>query len=136
MDRKATFAFPDGKDSTPIRNTEKVTRDRWSACTGPAGDKTVTVAMFSHPQTCRHPTYWFTMSDSLTYMTATLNLYRQPMTLQKGQALDLVYGVAVWDGKVNAETVETAYRKWVGRTPEPADRDGRAERPQRIRTHF
>ena len=74
MDRAARFLFPDGRDSTPVRNTEKVTRDRWCACVGPVDGKTVTVAMFSHPGNYRHPASWFTMSDGLTYMTATLNL--------------------------------------------------------------
>jgi hypothetical protein len=120
MDRAARFLFPDGKDSTPVRNTEKVTRDRWCACIGPVDGKTVTVAMFSHPGNNRHPASWFTMSDSLTYMTATLNLYRQPMVLKATQPLELSYGVAVWDGEAKAADIEALYTRWQAATPAPS----------------
>lgn len=119
MDRAARFLFQDGKDSTPVRNTEKVTRDRWCACIGPVDGKTVTVAMFSHPGNYRHPASWFTMSDSLTYMTATLNLFRQPLVLKEKQPLELSYGVAVWDGEAKAGVIESLYQRWQAVTPAP-----------------
>lgn len=120
MDNAARFTFPDGKDSTPVRNTEKVTRDRWCACTGPVEGKTVTVAMFAHPDNFRHPCAWFTMSDSLTYMTATLNLYRQPLLLRAGTELELCYGVAAWDGEPKPDEIEALYRRWLTLAPKPA----------------
>jgi hypothetical protein len=121
MDRKARFAFPDGSEATPVRNTERVTRDRWCACAGPVDGRTVTVAMFSHPGNPRHPAHWFTMSDSLTYMTGTLNLYREPLSLPAGQTLGLVYGVAVWDGEADAGAVEELYGAWVKLVAETED---------------
>jgi hypothetical protein len=119
MDTLARFVFPDGKDATPVRNTEKVTRDRWTAGVGPVDGRTVTVAMFDHPGNLRHPAAWFTMSDALTYMTATLNLHRQPLAVEPGRPLELRYGVAVWDGAASVETIEALYRAWAGRTPAP-----------------
>jgi hypothetical protein len=119
MDGKARFLFPEGTNTVAVRNTEKVTSDRWCACVGPVGDKIVTVAMLSHPGNPRHPTNWFTMSDSLTYMTATLNLYRQPLSLPAGQTLALVYGVAVWDGEADPASIEALYRQWLKITAAP-----------------
>lgn len=120
MDRGAArFLFPDGKDSTPVRNSEKVTRDRWCACVGPVDGKTVTVAMFSHPKNYRHPASWFTMSDGLTYMTATLNLYRQPLVLKAAHPLELTYGIAVWDGEAKPADIEALYGRWLAATPAP-----------------
>lgn len=124
MDRAAKFLFADPKDVAPVRNTEKVTRDRWCACVGPVDGKTVTAAMFSHPGNYRHPASWFTMSDSLTYMTATLNLYRQPLTLVAGKPLELTYGIAVWDGEAKMEEIESLYQRWQAATPAPEKMEG------------
>ena len=129
MDRAARFLFPDGRDSTPVRNTEKVTRDRWCACVGPVDGKTVTVAMFSHPGNYRHPASWFTMSDGLTYMTATLNLYRQPLVLTATQPLELSYGVAVWDGEAKVGDIEALYQRWQAATPAPLGMENSKDAP-------
>ncbi len=120
MDRKAEFAFLNEVDSTPVRNTEKVTRAGGVACTGPVEGKAVTVAMFSYPPHCRHITHWFTMSDSLSYMTATMNLYRQPVLLREGQVIEVMHGVAVWDGAASKASVGKARSAWAAAVEPPA----------------
>jgi hypothetical protein len=120
MDRHAVFHFPEGRERRHVRNTEHVTRDRWCAAVGPVAEATVTVVMFDHPDNLRHPAAWFTMSDSLTYMSATLGMDRQPLTLEVGEPLTLMYGIVVWDGAQPPDIVEDAYRRWVRQTSAPA----------------
>jgi len=113
MDKIGTFLFPDGSKATKVRRTEEVTPDNWCAYVTSVDDKPVTVAMFSAPSNFRHPTYWFTMTAPFAYISATLNLYREPHTLEAGKSLDLVYGVAVFDGKQDKAAIEKTYQRWL-----------------------
>ena len=78
-----------------------------------ADGKPVTVALFSDPTNARHPTMFFTMPVGFAYQSATLNVYREPLTIEPGKPLVLCYGVALWDGRVGAEQVDAAYKEWV-----------------------
>ena len=118
MDKIGSFIFPDGKNSTSVRGTEKVTPDTWCAFQAAIKDKPVTVAMFSAPSNFRHPTYWFTMVAPFAYISATLNLYRDPHTLKPGSALDLTYGVVVFDGRQEKRAIEKLYQTWLKLLPE------------------
>ena len=112
MDKVGTFLNPTGKPGEAVRGTEKLVRAPWCAYTAPADGKPVTVALFDHPENPRHPAHFFTMTSHFAYLAATLNLHRQPIALPKGQALELVYGIAVWDGAVDSEKIEAAYKQW------------------------
>jgi len=112
MDEKGTFIFPDGGNSTLVRGTEKVTSDRWCAYVAENSGKPITVAMFSSQSNVRHPTYWFTMTKPFAYISATLNLYRESYTLKPAETLDIVHGVAVFDGKQDKAAIEKAYEIW------------------------
>lgn len=136
MDGKAEFTFLNEVKSTPVRNTERVTWAGGVACTGPVNDdRTVTVAMLSYPPHCSHITHWFTMSDSLTYMTATMNLYRQPIVLREGNSLDIKHAVAVWDGAVTEKQLRAASLAW-RKTVEPPARPGWAETHVNLATSY
>ena len=76
----------------------------------------VTVAMFDHPDNPRHPATWFTMPSSFAYLSATLNLEKEPMVLSESQELDLTYAVAAWDGKIAAQEIQKTYENWLSRT--------------------
>jgi hypothetical protein len=67
--------------------------------------------MFDHPNNPRHPATWFTMAKPFAYMSATLRLHEEPMRLDKH--LLLIYGVALWDGRVETEQIDGLYREWV-----------------------
>ena len=56
--------------------------------------------MFDGPKNPR-PALWFTMKDPFAYMSATVNLWKEPMELK--ESMTLTYGVAVWDGVIKAE---------------------------------
>ena len=73
----------------------------------------MTVALFDHPQNPRHPARMFTMAKPFAYLSATLNLWKEPLKIEAGKPLDLKYAVAVWDGEVDDARVERLYEKWV-----------------------
>jgi len=112
MDREGKFFTSEGKEGTVVRGQERLTPARWCAYTAPAGGKTVTAAMFDDPKNARHPALFFTMPAHFAYISATLNLWKEPLEVKAGQPLVLRYGVALWDGEVKPEEVEKVYRSW------------------------
>lgn len=120
MDEEGSFFNADQAEGEPVRGDEQLTRSRWCAYAAMANGSPVTVAMFDSPENARHPAWWFTMQTPFAYLSATLNLHREPMELKSGAPLTLRYGVAFWDGHVDAEAVEQAFRKWL-ETLQPAE---------------
>ncbi|OHB69018.1 MAG: hypothetical protein A2V70_20555, partial [Planctomycetes bacterium RBG_13_63_9] len=104
-----------GKLGPIVRGDERLTKAKWSAYTAPAGGKPVTVAMFDDPHNPRHPARFFTMVEHFAYLSATLNLSEEPLTVKADEPLRLRYAVAVWDGEVGPPTVEEAYQQWIKR---------------------
>jgi hypothetical protein len=113
MDSGGRFFNADDKQGEIVRGDERVTPTRWCAYTAKADGKTVTVAIFDHPKNCRHPARMFTMNTPFAYLSATCNVWKEPITIKAGKPLDLRYGVAVWDGAVDKKTVEKLYQRWL-----------------------
>jgi hypothetical protein len=114
MDRNGQFTFATGKPGEVIRGEERVTHTKWVAYHSDAGDgQLVTVALFDHPRNPRHPAAMFTMSKPFAYMSATLELFRQPLTLTAARPLVVRYGVALWDGEIEREAIESLYATWL-----------------------
>ena len=120
MDGADDFFTPDGKSKTrlgeaageTVRGNERLVRGKWCAYAAEADGKPVTVAMFDHPSNVR-PAWWFIMAKPFAYLSAALNLHREPLTVEAGKPLALTYGVAVWDGRVKAEEIEILYARWL-----------------------
>ncbi len=87
-------------------------RAKRCAYTAKADGKPVTVAMFDHPGNFR-PATFFTLTHGFAYLSATLNEWKEPITLKAGQPLKLCYGIALWDGEVDKAAVEKLYQRWV-----------------------
>jgi len=114
MDKGGQFIFPNNiRFETLVRGDEHVTPAEWCAYTARTEGKDVTVAMFNAPSNPRKAAHWFTMTKPFAYISATLNLYREPLTLEQGKTLDLCYGVALWDGKVSPEKIGQLYQRWL-----------------------
>jgi hypothetical protein len=112
MDNASTFIFADpAAKGLKVRSDEKLTPSAWAACTGKVDGKTVTVAMFDHPDNTR-PALWFTMGKPFSYLSATINLWKEPMVIKAGEELDVCYGIAVWDGKATREQIDAAWGRW------------------------
>lgn len=112
MDKGGRFFNAGNLEGEVVRGTERLTPVRWCAYTADAGNGLVTVALFDHPSNLRHPARMFTMTAPFAYLAGTLNLWKEPYTLEPGRMLKLVYGVAVWDGTVEPDRVESLYRNW------------------------
>lgn len=113
MDGADDFFTPEGKAvGETVRGNERLVRGKWCAVVGEADGKPVTVAMFDAPGNVR-PAWWFIMAKPFAYMSATLNLHREPLVVEAGKPLALTYGVAVWDGKAKAGEIDKLYARWL-----------------------
>jgi hypothetical protein len=113
MDQGGTFFNAAGKAGTSVRGSERLVRANWCAFTAKVGDQRVTVAMFDAPKNPRHPATWFTMTDPFAYLSATMELEKEPLEIRVDKPLEARYGIALWDSEVSAETVEQVYRAWL-----------------------
>ena len=95
-----------------VRGSERLVAAKWCAYTAKADGKPVTVAVFDHPRNPRHPNKMFTMGPPFAYLSATLNLWKEPMVLKAGDTLHLSYGVALWDGEVCRGRWRRYTKKW------------------------
>jgi hypothetical protein len=109
------FHSEGGKPGDVVRGSERLTAAKWCAYTASADGKPVTVALFDHPSNPRHPARMFTMCP-FAYLSATLNLWKEPMTLRADHPLELCYGAALWDGQIEPAVVDTAYQRWAEST--------------------
>ena len=119
MDRTGTFRNAAGAEGELFRGEERLVQANWCAYTAEVDGKPVTVAMFDHPQNVR-PVTWFTMKSPFAYLSATLRYHEQPLKLERGKTLDLYYGAAVWDGRVDSARIEQVYRHWLQNTQRPS----------------
>jgi len=113
MDTGGQFRNSTGEAGEIVRGDERLTRANWCAITAKADGNPVTIAMFGHPDNVRHPTHWFTMAKPFAYLSATLNLHREPLELVSEKPLILRYGVALWDGRVETKMIERTYQWWI-----------------------
>lgn len=113
MDGAGPFFNADGKEGEVFRGDEKLVRSKWCAYTAKAEGKIVTVAMFDHPANPRYPALWFTMTKPFAYLSATIGLHKEPLQITKEKPVSFCYGVALWDGIVDKDTIENAYNKWI-----------------------
>ena len=113
MDSGPEIRNSSGQAGEIVRGSERIVRAEWCALAAKADGKLVTVAMFCHPDNLRHPTHWFTMDKPFAYLSATMNLYREPLKITSGEPLKLRYAVAVWDGSVEDSQIGRLYRRWL-----------------------
>lgn len=113
MDNQGTFQNATGKPGEVVRGDERLVPARWASFSAATEGKTITLAIFDHPENPRHPNKMFSMSKPFGYLSDTLNLWKDPLILKAGAPLDLRYGVALLDGAVDAAQLEKLYRQWL-----------------------
>ena len=101
-----------GEAIDPNNRGARLVAAKWCAYTAKAESKPVTVAIFDHPSNPRHPNKIFTLTGAFAYLSATLDLWREPLVVKAGAKLKLSYAVAVWDGETPAEQIQSLYEKW------------------------
>ena len=112
MDGGGRFFNASKQPGNVVNGSERLVAARWCAYTARADGKPVTVAIFDHPSNPRHPNKMFTMTPPFAYLSATLNLWKEPLLLKAGAKLKLSYAVAAWDGETSAAEIESLYEKW------------------------
>jgi len=112
MDSGGRFFNSSKQPGENVGGSFRLVAAKWSAYTASVDGKPVTAAIFDHPSNPRYPNKMFTMSIPFPYLSATLNLWKEPLSLTAGAKLKLSYAVAVWDGETSAEQVESLYEKW------------------------
>ena len=113
MDVGGQFRNSEGKTGEVVRGDERLIQAKWCAYTAGANGKPVTIAMFGHPDNLRHPTQWFTMTKPFAYLSATLNLHKEPLKVTSDKPLVLRYAVALWDGRVENDIINRVYKWWI-----------------------
>lgn len=94
-----------------VRGDERLVRAAWCAYQVKSDRGAVTIAGFSSPTNLRSPAIWFTMAKPFAYLSATLNLWKEPYVLNT--PLVLRYGIGAWDGAVDREEIERIYQRWL-----------------------
>jgi len=105
MDKDGAFLYAGDAPGEIVRGDERLTPGPWCAYTGVAEGRRVTVAMFDHPDNPRYPALWFTMQTPFAYLSATRNLWKEPMPLMPGEPVHFRHAIAVWDGAKDAATI-------------------------------
>jgi hypothetical protein len=111
MDKIGRFLNAHDQPGQVVRGDERLVQSAWCAYSAEADGKPVTVAMFDHPDNPR-PVTWFTMTNPFAYLSATLNLHKQPLTVLSDKSLRLRYGVALWDGRMSSELIDRFCHRW------------------------
>ena len=114
MDKGGKFQYESTDAGVGIRGTERVTPSSWCAYSATADGKPVTVALLDAASNPRSPAPMFTMQDHFAYLSATLNLYKEPITLPAGEKLTLRYGVVVCDGTADGEKMKRLHDLYTG----------------------
>jgi hypothetical protein len=112
MDENPRVFNADDAKGLLVRGDEHVTPVRWAAVSAKADGHPVTAALFDHLINPRQPATMFWMSKPFAFLSATLNEWKEPITLKAGKPLDLCYGVAIWDGEVDKAAIEKLYKRW------------------------
>jgi hypothetical protein len=92
--KQAEFIWQDAAAPSPVRGDEKITPGDWCAARVTIDGRPVTVWMIAHPSNKR-PARWFTMGRPFCYLSATLNLDKEPAMLAKGETWTLRYSLAL-----------------------------------------
>jgi hypothetical protein len=90
-------------------------RASWCAYQSESGIP-ITIALFDHPDNIRFPATWFLMSEPYALPVATIDPFRQHLTLNPENGLDLCYGIALWDGLTRKEHIDQLYKRWIDLT--------------------
>jgi len=112
MDKVGAFIMADDKTDEFKDGPHTMAQASWCAYTVEHDDTPITIAMFNDPNNPRSAV-WFTMLQPFSYLAATLDLSRNPMTLKGGEKLAVCYGVAAWDAVVGKSEIELMYTAWL-----------------------
>jgi len=113
VDAIGAFVNASGSPGEIVRGDERNVPAAWCAYSAAPEGKPITVAAFGHPDNARGPTTWFTMAKGFAYMSATLNLHKEPLRLMVDKPLLLRYAVALWDRPMESSQIDKLHQTWI-----------------------
>jgi len=113
MDQGGRHFNASGAAGQVVRGQERLVRTGWCAYSAKADGKPVTVALFDHAENVRHPATMFTMAQPFAYLSATLNLWKEPLVVRAEEPLFLRYGAALWGSEPDAAEIEATFQAWI-----------------------
>ena len=60
------------------------------------------------------------MTKPFAYLSATLNIWKEPLVVTKDRPLVVRYGVAVWDGEKSVAEIQKLCERWVELESQPS----------------
>ncbi|MCK6449004.1 MAG: PmoA family protein [Planctomycetes bacterium] len=114
FDCVARFTHSDAQPSELVRGDERLTSGRWCAISADVAGTPRTLALFASPTNPR-ATRFFTMAEPFAYLSATLDLAREPLELTRDTPLELTYGLCLWERDVTERELEVHYADWAAR---------------------
>jgi hypothetical protein len=122
FDRVARFTHSDARSgatqSEVVRGDERLTAGRWCAVQAEVAGRARTLALFASPANARAARF-FTMAEPFAYLSATLDLAREPLEIERGAPLELTWALAVWDRAPTPAEIEACYAAWSARIVAP-----------------
>lgn len=125
---KGEFIWQDATLQTQVRGDEKITLGEWCAARCDIDGQPVTVWMIADPSNPR-PARWFTMSTPFCYLSAALNLDKEPAMLAKGEAWTLRYSLAVLSTPADHARLAGLATEWRSANPFAAKENSNSKRP-------
>jgi hypothetical protein len=117
FDGQGEMMVPHNESGDIVRGAEQLYTGPWCAYVAPFDDRQVTMVLLDHPENER-AAKWFAMQSPFSYLAATIGLDQEPLVLEQGKTVELRYGVALADGRLNAAQIESMRHSWLQRVPE------------------
>ncbi len=94
-----------------VRGDEFLRISPWCGLTLDNEKGRFTVLLVDLKNSVRYPARWFTMRMPFVYVSATRNLWKEPLEILPGEKVSFSTGVVVWDGIKAKEELEKVARK-------------------------
>jgi hypothetical protein len=94
------------------KNTQNVTRARWTSVAGLIDGCQVMLVLFGRPDNARGDSSFFTMLDAFAYLSATQGLDQQPLEYAPGDKFNLSYLLTVYSEHKTPQFITPRSKLW------------------------
>ncbi len=99
--------FSDSEENLEnVRGDEYLRTSPWCGLTLENDKGKFTVLLVDLKDSVRYPARWFTMRTPFVYVSATRNLWKEPLEIPPGQRVSFSTAIVVWDGIKTKEELE------------------------------
>ncbi len=111
LDPVAVHVFAGGKPDLS-ENRQDVSKHPWEAVTFDRPGKPATVVLFGHPANARGDAAYFSMRTPFAYLSATQELYKEPLVYRGQDRFQLNYLVALYPRLKSPEDITQRGQLW------------------------